>query len=283
MIDAQQLVSSIDNLPTLPGSVARLFSVVSGDMWSAEDMEQIIAPDPALTANMLRLANSPLFGFTRKITTIRQAVTLMGIKRVFEVAASGAFARIIPPHIAGYDMKASDFWVHSIGTAMLAERLVHDCDLQVPALVFTAGLLHDMGKLVMGSHVEVEQQAIRSLMGDGSTFVDAEQRAIGTSHPEVGALLSQKWNLPEVVETAARWHHEPNRTPLPADQMLVDVIHVCDVLAHMLGYGADSGGLMRQIDPEALRRLPLTEAQLERVAAETFDQIQGIADYMGRG
>lgn len=282
MIDAQQLISSIDTLPTLPGSVARLFSVVSGDMWSAEDMEQIIAPDPALTANMLRLANSPLFGFTRKITTIRQAVTLMGIKRVFEVAASGAFARVIPPYMAGYDMKASDFWVHSIGTAMLAERLVILADLKVQPLIFTAGLLHDMGKLVMGAYVESEAHTIRSAMGDGCAFVQAEGNSLGTSHAEVGELLAKKWNLPEVVEVAARWHHDPENTPDPADQSLVDVVHIADALAHMLGYGSDSGGLMRQIVPGALQRVRVTERMLERVAAETFDQIQGVADYIAR-
>lgn len=283
MIALEKILAHVEDLPTLPDVVARLSLLISGDVWSAADFEEVVELDPALTANLLRLANSPYFGFSRKITSVRQAVTLMGIKRVFEVAASGAFSRVIPPHISGYDMQAREFWRHSIAVAIYSERLVLELGLSLPTLTFTAALLHDVGKLVIGAFLSQESGSMMQRLNAGdTTMVEVEHATLGTDHAQVGALVAKKWNLPEVVEIANQWHHRPNE--VPADhQMLIDLIHTADLLAHSLGYGVDCGELSRRLDPEVAKRLTLTPMALERVAVSTFDQIQSMSGMFGGG
>lgn len=284
MSNVDRILNSVDKLPTLPTVVARLCSLVSSDVWSAEDFEEVVGPDPALTANLLRFANSPYFGLRRKITTVRQAVMLMGIKRVFEIAAMGAFSRIIPAQLAGYDMKAADFWHHSVAVAVLSERLVVELGVKMPELIFTAGLLHDVGKIVIGVFLAATSSDITHHgEADPNTFLEAERVVLQTDHAELGAKLALKWNLPEVVEIVARWHHDPAHLPETRHQLAVDLVHVGNALAHSLGYGADRGELLRTVDSGAFERLGVQTSMLERVGAETFEQIRSMSDFSMQG
>ncbi len=277
----ERILAQVNDLPTLPDVVARLSVLISNDVWSAADFEEIVEPDPALTANLLRLANSPYFGFSRKITSVRQAVTLMGIKRVFEVAASGAFSRVIPTHIHGYDMTAQAFWRHCIAVAILSEKLVAELGINMPSLTFTSGLLHDMGKLVIGTNLAQDETQLATLLSDGHTpFIDAERQVLGTDHCEIGSAVSRKWNLPEVVEVAARWHHDPDHTPNNSNRVLVDLVHVADGLAHTLGLGSDCGGLARVVQPSVIERLMITTRGLERVACDSMEQISSMGNFL---
>ncbi|MBI4237447.1 MAG: HDOD domain-containing protein [Deltaproteobacteria bacterium] len=281
MSQTELILAAVDKLPTLPGVVARMCALVSSDVWSAEDFEEVVGPDPALTANLLRFANSPYFGLRRKITTVQQAVMLMGIKRVFEIAAMGAFSRIIPPYLSGYETKAADFWVHCVAVAMLSERLVVELGVKMPELIFTAGLLHDIGKLVIGVFLSNQSKQI-VVEGDSSVghFLDAERAALGTDHTELGGALAKKWNLPEVVEYTALWHHRPSEAPDEGHRVVVDLVHTANALAHSLGYGVDRGELSRQVDPAVLQRLHVQAHRLERVAGETFAQIQSMGEFI---
>lgn len=284
MIAKEKILSRMETLPTLPQVVVKLYAVLNDENSSAQDVEAVMKTDPALTANILRMTNSPYFGAGRTIDSIRQAIALLGTKRVFEVAASASFSRIIPDTIPGYDILASGFWTHSIAVAVLSESLALELGLKTPDLTFTAGLLHDIGKLAIGIFLADEAETIlKELDQEDRSFYAAEYSALGTDHAEIGGLLAESWQLPEKLCHLIRWHHKPSATKhdgydLDAEQeRMIDLVHVADILAHAFGYGADAGGLSREMDEEVVERLGLKVARLESVAADTMVQIRELS------
>ncbi len=281
MIGTDEIFAKVLTLPTLPTSVARLAALMNDPRAGALDFESVIRPDPALTANLLRLANSAYFGLSREVASVRQAVALMGLKRVFEMATSVSFARVIPPFLPGYGIAAVDFWTHCIAVGSLSERLARDLGREVPGLLFTAGLLHDVGKLAIGSFLLEEALPMRARLADGrSSFVAAEQAVLGTDHAEVGLAAAQRWALPPAIGVAARWHHAPLEAPTPEGRAVAGLVHAADCLAHMLGFGADVGEMRREVDRRVVEMFDLRPARLERVAGDTLAEISELARLM---
>ncbi|MBN2714773.1 MAG: HDOD domain-containing protein [Deltaproteobacteria bacterium] len=278
MISKEQVLRKIESLPTLPTAVAQLSKLIADPSASARDFEAVIKPDPSLTANLLRLANSAYFGLRREVTSVRQAITLLGNKRVFEIAASAAFSRVIPSHIPGYRIESSQFWLHSIAVAVLAERLAVELHIKAPGLLFTAGLLHDLGKLAIGQFLEDEQSELLSkLSAEEMSFSEAEKEMLGTDHSEVGEEIAKQWDLPDSVIWTARWHHNPE-TMKNVDNALVDLVHLADCMAHMFGYGADVGELARAVDPRVASRLGFNVHSIEAVGSDTEEQIREMGE-----
>jgi putative nucleotidyltransferase with HDIG domain len=209
---------------------------------------------------------------------VRQAVTVLGTRRLFEIVASSAFSKVIPDHIPGYDVDARAFWLHCVAVAVLGERVAGEMKQRAPELTFTAGLLHDVGKIVIGSFLDESSQRVASRMEtEGLSFLSAEREVLMTDHTEIGAELASRWHLPEGVLMAARFHHQPNDVPEGVDQTLVDVIHVADGLAHMIGFGADIGGLKRRMEPAVVERLGLEPESMDRVTSIALDEIHAVA------
>ena len=278
MISKDKILKKIDSLPTLPTAVAQLSKLIASPTASARDFEAVIKPDPSLTANLLRLANSAYFGLRREVTSVKQAITLLGNKRVFEIAASAGFSRVIPAMLPGYRIQSSDFWLHSIAVAVLAERLAAELRIKAPGLLFTAGLLHDLGKLAIGSFLEEEEtELLQRLANDDIAFSTAEKELLGTDHSEVGEELAEQWDLPEAVIWTAKWHHHPAEAG-DVDNVLVDLVHLADAMAHMFGYGADVGELARTVDKGVASRLGFDVHSIEAVSSDTESQIREMGE-----
>jgi putative nucleotidyltransferase with HDIG domain len=273
VIDPALVAARVRALPALSAAAARLHALAADPRSSAADLDEVIRPDPALTANLLRLANSAYFGRRRRAETPRQAIALLGLRRVCDVATTAAFAPIIPPRLPGYEIVAQAFWLHSVAVAVLAERLAAEAAELAPALTFTAALLHDIGKLAIATFVADEGEEILALVRQGGgAFAAAERAVLGVDHGEVGGLVAEAWQLPPAVAVAARWHHRPAAAPEPARRRCA-LIHAADALAHALGLGADAGELARMIDPEAVRLAGVSVQRLERIASESIESI----------
>jgi putative nucleotidyltransferase with HDIG domain len=274
VIPTEQILVEVRQLPTLSATTGRLWALVRDPGSSSADFEQVIRPDLALTANLLKVANSAYFGLRTRVESVRHAVTMLGLKRVAELAASASFAPVIPKHIPGYDMDAAGFWLHSVAVAVLAERLAFELACGTPDMLFTAGLLHDVGKLAVGTYVARGKAPIRERMLDGRPFVLAEREVIGHDHAEIGAAVAEAWNLPRPARWAIRWHHRPSDADGGVDRRLVALVHAADALSHQLGFGADAGELAREIDTGVQERLGVNVRRLEAVASDSLDAIR---------
>ena len=274
MSQADRMLAQVKSLPTMSLTVVRLSKMIDDERSGAADMERVISPDPALTSNLLRLANSPYFGLTRKVESVRQAVTVMGTKRLFEIVAGAGFQSTIPKVIPGYETTSTRFWLHSVAVAALSESLARELRLHPPDYTFTAGLLHDIGKLVIGAYLAAQPEDERpDLMVTEGTLLDREREVFETDHCELGAALAERWNLPKRLQAVARWHHDTEGYTASEHRTLVDLVHAGNGLAHTLGYGSDIGEMSREVKDAVIARLKITTDRLERVASETFEKI----------
>jgi len=264
----------ITALPPLDASVAKLAKLVQDPDSSLGAFENVIRPDPALTANLLKLANSALYSSTTKVVSVRDAIARVGTRRVWETATAGAFGRTLPKVLSGYDVDAVGFWRHSVAVAVFAEAIARGAHLAAAPAAFTAGLLHDMGKLVIADFLAPERVELLDRLERGKlSMLAAEQELLGTDHAQVGEAVATRWGLPEELVAAARWHHEPLKAPDTRLQELAGAVHVANGLAHAMGFGCDIGGLHRRTDPAILARMQLDPSKLERLAANSLTEI----------
>ncbi|MEZ5063425.1 MAG: HDOD domain-containing protein [bacterium] len=276
MIAKETILQRVQALPALSTAVAELASLRDDPLATALAYERVIRPDPALSTNFLRLANSAHFGTRHEIKTVRAALALLGTKRLYEVVVGAALHGVLPERLPGYEVDLPGFWRHCAAVAALSERLSTELRVGAPDFVFTAGLLHDIGKLVIGSFLAAESaEVLARVRGSEKTFIDAEHEVLGWDHSEIGAEVARAWRLPEAVVDTARWHHSPSECPT-ANRTLVDMVHVADGLAHSLGMGADTGELARRIEVPAMQRLHVTARTLERIACDSLANIKDL-------
>jgi putative nucleotidyltransferase with HDIG domain len=280
MMERTEVLASIRSLPTFSQTVVQLAGLLRDDEASPSEYEAVVQLDIALTANLLRMANSAYFGFSRKISSVREAITLLGARRLFELAAMAAVEAIVPARLPGYGIDAGAYWCHSVAVAVLAERFAKERKLAVPALTFTSGLLHDVGKLVISSFLASHLEELRcKLAADNRSLIECERELLGGDHAQIGAELAETWNLPEEVVRVIAYHHEPSLAKNGKGDVVVDLVHSADCLSHSLGFGADVGALQRQVDDHAIARLGLRHVDLEHVASRALPEIEGLAQF----
>jgi putative nucleotidyltransferase with HDIG domain len=275
-----EILANIKKLPTFSPTVLRLGQLMNDEEAGPGEYEAVVQVDPALTANLLRMANSAHFGFSRKIGNVREAITLLGIRRLFELGALAAVQAVVPATLPGYGIDSHAYWCHSVAVAVLSERLAKERRLAVPALTFTAGLLHDIGKLVISSFLATQIETLRQELGrDSISLVQCERDLVGGDHAQYGAELASAWNLPEQVVAVIARHHMPSDSPDGKTDPMVDLVHAADCLSHSLGFGADVGELQRRVDEQAMSRLGLRPHDLEHVASRALPEIEGLAQF----
>lgn len=238
MIDTARIVEHTKSVGTVPTAAAQVFSLINDPKATAADFERVIRPDVGLTANLLRCANSAYYRATREITSVRDAISRMGLRRVFELAASASFAKTIPGKLAGYAIDSRQYWNHSVAAAVLADRIGRQAGFTYPDLAFTAGLLHDIGKLVISNYLS-ENPSAMSLADGVFRSIESEHATLGVDHAVLGEALGLSWSLPKDIAASARWHHTPLEAPTATLRSLAAVVQVADAAAHLKELGID--------------------------------------------
>jgi putative nucleotidyltransferase with HDIG domain len=267
---AADIVGRIDSIGTVPTSVAQVFGLVNDPKATLMDFERVVRPDVGLTANLLRCANSTYYRASREITSVRDAINRMGMRRVFEIAATASFAKAVPGVLTGYGTTSASYWDHSVAVAVLADRVGREVGFTYPDLAFTAGLLHDLGKIVVANWLDANPAL--ATFPSALVNLELEQQLLGATHPEFGEALCQKWNLPKDIGGAARWHHAPSDAPSATLRYLSTVVQVADCAAHRVGYG--EGLDSDTLEIEALERLSLTEERLNVIVTASQPEIE---------
>ncbi len=263
-----KIISKIRTLPSISGVAVQVLKLLDDPDSTAEEVQKILRLDPGLTANILKLTNSAYFGLPNKVGSVRQAIVMLGWKRLVRIVLSTCVNAVMDKSIPGYDLPPGELWRHSVAVSVTAEGLMKELNLEADDEIFTAALLHDLGKLVMGEFVAEDLAAIRLTAEKGIPFQMAEREVLGTDHAEIGGMLMERWSFPPQFVSAVRWHHEPDSAEHPST--LIDIVHVANVLCLMLGIGAGIEGLHYQPSATATKRLGLKPKQLEVVASQTL-------------
>lgn len=267
------ILEQVEALPTLPRAALELNRVLGKADASPREVTKVVRKDPALTANLLRIVNSAAVGLRREVTSVDQAVSMLGQRGLLRVASMALLGRTLPERLPGYDLTTQQLWSHCAAVAVLAERLAGRVAPDARDLAFTAGLLHDIGKLAVGEALEGVRFEVLEALREGERDLLSEERArLGTDHTEVGALLAERWAMPEGISACVAYHHAPSGAP-PGQRRLVEVVHVANGLAHALGFGADVGELHRHVDGALVEGWGLEPSALPEVVSEGLEDI----------
>ncbi|HUX06026.1 MAG TPA: HDOD domain-containing protein [Acidobacteriota bacterium] len=276
------IISTTRRVPAIPTAAARVSTLLQNRDVKISTLSRAIEHDPALAANVLRMANSVYFSGPRTVGSIKEAIMRLGTSRVSGLTLASAIAPLAGVAIKGYDLKPGDLWQHSVSAAVCVDQLIETLALEAPDYTFTAALLHDIGKIVLGTFVDVDAALIMDLaFKEGVSFEEAEMRVLGISHPEVGAILLESWNLPKFVVDAVRWHQQPDEYEGDTEQMIIDLVHAADALSMVGGIGTGSDGLNYRVSKLVAERLGLNNAIAETVVLKMISGLEEVKELFG--
>ena len=268
----EEIISTIKSVPAISATAVQVSRMLQDPEVKTKDLQRAIEYDPGLAANVLRLANSAYFGGPYEVKSIRQGIVRLGVNCIYHMVMASAVSPVAQRPVRGYALSVGQLWEHSVSVAVGTEAYAEKLKKKPPEYAFTAGLLHDIGKIVLGTFVEVDAKPIMELaLEDGLSFEVAEQKVLGIDHAEVGALLLEGWNLPREIVDVVRWHHQPDE--FPGGKLVVDLVHAADVLSMMGGLGTGSDGLHYRVSREVTERLGLNIHLAEAVACRVLGDL----------
>lgn len=271
-VKLEHVLKRIQALPPLPTSAMRVIALTKNPATSAKELENVIAQDPALAAGMLRQANSAYYGYARRISSLQEAIVVLGFQATQGLAMASAVAPVLKTQLLGYEIEQEGLWQHSMLTAMAAKNLCKKLRLPYGDVAFTAGLLHDIGKLVISIYIqEVGAYLLDKVSSAKLSYVELEEKIIGFNHATVGGFLARGWNLPVDLVESISCHHSPSNSQNHAE--LASVVHVANGIACLLGVGGGVDSFLNPIQQEALDRLSLKEANLELIIADLGESL----------
>ncbi|AVX20512.1 MULTISPECIES: HDOD domain-containing protein [Carboxydocella] len=264
-ISLEQLIKAVEDIPPLPLTVTKALQVIDNPNSGPRDLANIIGSDQAMTVTLLKYANSAFYGLSRRVSTINEAIVIMGFAAIRSLLMSFALSKTLNREIKGYAMPQGEIWKHALYCGNISRHIAKKIKYPQPEEAFVAGLIHDIGKVVLNEFIfEDYQQVLQKVETEQKPFVEVEKEILGYSHAEAGALLGEKWKLPQnIVETIA-YHHQPK----DHTNKLVHIVHLADALCLMLGIGLGIDGLYYSINETSLQLLNLKSEQVELLIAE---------------
>lgn len=268
-------VEDLSSLPTLPAFVTVITNMVEDDSTSAQEIGEIIQRDQVLSAKILKLVNSPVYGFPRRISSVTHALVLLGFNVVKGLVLSTAVFDDLAEETSG-------LWDHSLGTAILARHIGQEVGVSDPEECMIGGLLHDLGKVIL-AHLALDDYifAIRTAHERGCHISEVEREVFGVDHTRIALWLAMRWHLPDRLTDALTHHHNPSRAK--CSQQMAAIVHLADILARAQEYGEAGDGTLPSLDTEAFTLLDLSDEQLARIMNEADKRYREGADVMAMG
>jgi putative nucleotidyltransferase with HDIG domain len=233
-----------------------------------------------LTFRVLRLANSAYYRRGDvEITSIGEALVRLGNNALINMVIAESCSRYFNAAGEGYDLKRGELWRHSIACALVSQRLADKTGFKDREMLFTACIMHDMGKTLQDDFVNRKKQdIIHRLKDSGVTFTQAEMEVLGYSHAEIGARVLEKWEFPEDIVSAVRYHHEPSRTV--KNKKLVYHVYLSDIICLMMGIGLGLGGLSYESQKEVFDLFSLSEADVQMLFVNLIEEMAKAEDWL---
>lgn len=265
-----EIVASISELPPFPKVAQRLMSMTENNEIGADKLAEVVQLDASITANMLKVVNSAMYALPRKVDNLKQALALLGTDKFREVVLTSFTASMLNNCQPGYDMPVGELWRHSLATALMTKILAKRAGHKPGPALYTAALLHDIGKVVLSTFVQDKVPAIMELVDKGSSFLEAEQEVLGLDHAQLGALIAKTWHFTDDMIHLIEYHHHPEKMP---DWPDLATLYLSDVICELMGFGVGVHGLAVRSKEEASKLLGLKEIDLEHSMMEIHDRL----------
>lgn len=250
---------------------------------SIQELVEVVKFDPAVTANILRISNSAYFGLRREIHSLHQALMLLGTQELLKIIIASGATRLFAAPTPGYFNERRGLWRHSVSVALMVDVLARELTLTDQATGFTAGLMHDIGKVVLSLFVEQKFHEIMEVVEkQGVSFQAAEKIILGVDHAEMGGEMALMWDFPERLRLAIAYHHLDK--PEAYNDDLVLVVYLADIMVLMFGQDLGLDGMAYTGYPEVLKHFHLKQRDLEKILlrfGSAWDEAQVFFGLMG--
>lgn len=262
----EDLAIAVGRLPTVPATVRAVMDACDGQETDSRDVARLVLSDQGLTGNLLKLANSAAYGHRRRVTTVSDAVVIMGLSAVKSLAICSHTAQLLNRSLPGYEMQRGDLWRHSLAVAHLSRRLTGGGGAAAEE-AFVAGLLHDVGKIVLSDALG---DAFGELMHVAQTercgLSDGEREMLGFDHADLGARIASTWGFPERLVEAIGLHHRAEEAASAPE--LAACVALSDTVAHALAADVPVADIHHLAEPAHLDAVGLDERGLSCLVAE---------------
>ncbi|MBN2435188.1 MAG: HDOD domain-containing protein [Spirochaetes bacterium] len=258
------VIANLNALPSMPEVVTRIINMVNDPNVDFKLVAEEISRDQAITTNILKIANSAYFSKGKEIASVEKALVTLGMKEVKDIVVVAATKQVLDKPVIGYDLAKGELWKHNVAVAMLAKKIAIDKKKKNLAdLVFTGGIIHDVGKTVLAIYVaSTFKDLIQSTVDNQITFAQAEQLLLGFDHQEIGQIILKKWQFPESLQNIVRYHHDADDAP-QSDIEAVAIVHVANTICQMAGIGIGGDGLYYELSGKAIEATGLDDSELQ--------------------
>ncbi|NLD93428.1 MAG: HDOD domain-containing protein [Fibrobacter sp.] len=229
-------LDGIENLPTLPVMVQQIQKLINSPNSSMNQIGALISKDQAIAARVVRLVNSAFYGLGRKVSSIPQAIVVLGLNTVKNLVTGVSVIRMFETTDKASIFNRDMFWLHSLGCAMGARLIAKSMGRSEPEDYFLAGLLHDIGVLILDQFFHDEFISVLKHANDATIeYHTAEQKVLGLTHCEVGAIVAEKWKIPDFLIQTMRYHHTSINENPEINCDIINIVHIADVAATNTG------------------------------------------------
>ncbi len=284
----KKILRQLKDLPPMPQIVFKARSLLANPDSEMRDLSSLLESDQAIATKVLKLANSAYYGLSGKVSSIRHASSLLGFKALGQLISMVGTSAVLGKTLQGYDLDSAGTWRHSLMAASASRIIALGKNPGLENDAFSAGLIHDVGKLVLDRHVNKRKSDFERLTEGGrNSMLAAEQRILGLDHAEIGFEVCQYWNIPEAISTAIKFHHQPSKSE---DDELAYIVFMANSIANMAEALQESESMMAQmdgieahmymIDDEALAFLALAEEDVPRILDEARKSVDSLSEEM---
>ncbi|MFW6181092.1 MAG: HDOD domain-containing protein [Spirochaetota bacterium] len=276
----KKTIELVRDLPTLPSVAMKVNTLLNDPASSACDLAAVIEKDQSITAKILRLVNSAQYNLSHKVNNVAQAISLLGYRTIsYTVMTIAVFDTLKAVTDSVFDRR--EFWIHSIAAALLSKRIAEESAYPVPEDLFTAGLLHDIGKVFMDGYMNEDFRAVVNLADEkGISFYRAENELFDVNHALIGEWIARTWQLPLHVTAVIKHHHQEadQRSGLSVSQdQFIDMAVLADraVKRKKLGSSGDGKAFTPRLGERLFVRLPIVRQDLDAMLEELESDLKG--------
>ncbi len=272
----EQLLKAVQDLPPMPKVLFKIQKLLLDPNSDTEQIAEYIETDQALAARVLKMANSPFYGMTGKVSTIRHAAIILGFQTLSELTTMAGFSAIMGRKLPGYEYNSDELWKHSLAVALASKLIAEKINPDLANDALTAGLIHDLGKLILDPYVLDQREAFDEFIEDeNQTFLIAERQILGFDHAEIASEICSYWKFPESLTLAIKYHHNPS---VSNGSEIAFILHLADYIAVLSGSGYDLDEILDIKEEGTDKFLSLHEKDVKSIEDAIFESVLRIEE-----
>lgn len=270
----ERILGAVDNLPPMPRIIHKARQMVDDPNSNLKDLADLIENDQALAFKVLRLSNSAYYSRLEKVASVQEAAVVLGLKTLEELLTVACTHKVLGRSLKGYGLSSDVLWRHSLSVAIGSRIIASRKKPLLANQAFSAGLIHDAGKLILDKYVLEREEAFSRFLADKEeSFLNAEKTILGFDHAEIAAKVCERWNFPKTISVPVRYHHNPSRF---RSNELAYIVHAADQIA--MWSGMDSDEIMIEPGDTVFDRLGIAVDEIGMIMDQVVASVKEIAE-----